>query len=301
MKNPSEIRNKHKREEIYQKLKAEKARKQIEERKRRKKLEEENPELREERLKNNVPKTIDNTKEYQEAIVEDDEEVFADEDSDEFASFFTGGQPPKICVTTSMRPSADLHIFAKEFASLFPTAEVRKRGTFDIKDIVKFCTNREFTDLVIIHEDKKQDGPNAVIFIHLPDGPTAYFKLSNVRLSKEIQGHGRATPHLPEVILNNFNTRLGHTIGRFFASMFPPVPEFMGRQVVTFHNQRDFIFVRRHRYMFENKEKVELQELGPQFTLKLKWLQRGTFDTRFGDYEFSFSQKMETSRRKFFL
>ena len=28
-----------------------------------------------------------------------------------------------------------------------------------------------------------------------------------------------------------------------------------------------------------------LQELGPKFTLKLRWLQKGTFDTKFGEYE----------------
>jgi ribosome production factor 1 len=44
-----------------------------------------------------------------------------------------------------------------------------------------------------------------------------------------------------------------------------------------------------------------MQELGPQFTLKLQWLQRGTFDTQFGDYEWKFSQALATSRRKFFL
>lgn len=32
-----------------------------------------------------------------------------------------------------------------------------------------------------------------------------------------------------------------------FQALVPQVPEFEGRQVVTFHNQRDFIFVRRHR------------------------------------------------------
>ncbi|KAJ1518174.1 Ribosome production factor 1 [Coelomomyces lativittatus] len=142
---------------------------------------------------------------------------------------------------------------------------------------------------------------DAVTLIHLPEGPTAYFRLTGIRSSKAISGRASATPHLPELILNNFNTRLGHTIGRFFASLFPPVPEFQGRQVVTFHNQRDFIFVRRHRYMFENKEKVNIQEIGPRFTLKLKWLQKGTFDTKFGDFEWKFSQKMERSRRKFFL
>lgn len=44
-------------------------------------------------------------------------------------------------------------------------------------------------------------------------------------------------------------------------------PEFQGRQVVTFHNQRDYIFVRFHRYMFaegkgtgkEKKTRANLQ------------------------------------------
>ena len=33
-----------------------------------------------------------------------------------------------------------------------------------------------------------------------------------------------------------------------FQTTFPPMPEFQGRQVVTLHNQRDFLFFRRHRY-----------------------------------------------------
>jgi len=60
-------------------------------------------------------------------------------------------------------------------------------------------------------------------------------------------GGGRKTTHRPEVVLNNFNTRLGHSIGRMFAALVPHAPEFIGRQVVTFHNQRDFIFFRYHR------------------------------------------------------
>lgn len=39
----------------------------------------------------------------------------------------------------------------------------------------------------------------------------------------------------------------GTQVGRMFAALFPQSPEFVGRQVVTFHNQRDFIFFRQHR------------------------------------------------------
>jgi len=137
--------------------------------------------------------------------------------------------------------------------------------------------------------------------MHLPNGPTALFKLSSVKLRKDIEGYGNPTGHKPEITLNNFNTRLGHTIGRMFGSLFPQQPEFKGRSVVTFHNQRDYIFVRHHRYIFESKEKVRLQELGPKFCLKLKSLQRGTFDSKTGEYEWYFRSKMASSRRKFFL
>lgn len=40
-------------------------------------------------------------------------------------------------------------------------------------------------------------------------------------------------------------------------TMFPPRPELSGRQVVTLHNQRDYIFFRRHRYVFREARATE--------------------------------------------
>ena len=63
---------------------------------------------------------------------------------------------------------------------------------------------------------------------------------------------------------------------------------------MTFHNQRDFIFVRHHRYIYRkegDKTRAKLQELGPRFTLKLKWLQEGSFDTEFGEFEWMSKRK----------
>ena len=145
-------------------------------------------------------------------------------------------------------------------------------------------------------------------------------------------------------------------------------PQFEGRQVVTFHNQRDFIFVRHHRYIYRQEEdtnlsnkelakektvkskkqkkrdreaaaaaaleeeeedqdemddddnrssrstngknskipiktRARLQELGPRFTLKLKWLQEGVLDTEFGEYEWIMGKKnqMKAVKKKFYL
>lgn len=60
-----------------------------------------------------------------------------------------------------------------------------------------------------------------------------------------------------------------------FGALFPPQPQFRGRQVVTLHNQRDFLFFRRHRYAFASATSAKLQEIGPRFTLKMRWLRKG--------------------------
>lgn len=46
---------------------------------------------------------------------------------------------------------------------------------------------------------------------------------------------------------------------------------------------------------------ARLQELGPRFTLKLQSLQKGTFDSKFGEYEWVHKKEMDTSRRRFHL
>lgn len=59
------------------------------------------------------------------------------------------------------------------------------------------------------------------------------------------------------------------------------------------------------RYIYKqekDKTRARLQELGPRFTLKMKWLQEGTFNTQFGEYEWIFRRKtMDKSRLKFNL
>ncbi|KAI9304426.1 anticodon-binding protein [Cunninghamella echinulata] len=295
---PSDIKNKHKREKLYQELRLQKQKKKAERRKQLAKEEEKNPELKEKRLKENVPKTLDNTREKDDTMAENDEEVAQDEALDELASYFTG-KTPKILITTSKKCTKISYEFCAELVTMFPNSQFAKRGAnHELRQIIQIAKEREFTDMIIVNEDRKV--PNAITLVHLPDGPTAYFKLTNFVPSAKVCARGEVTDHNPEIILNNFNTRLGHTIGRMFQALFPHVPEFQGRQVTTFHNQRDFIFVRRHRYLFKDTEKVGLQELGPKFTLKLKWLQKGLYK-RDGEYEWAHKPELDTSRKRFFL
>ena len=184
----------------------------------------------------------------------DDVEVAADEAGDEFAAYFDGTKAPKIMVTTRPRPTKGVFPLIAELMSVVPNSYFYKRGEYHLKEICGYAAKNGFTHLMVLNEARK--AANMLIVIHLPGGPTACFKLTSTKLGFEIKGSGAATDHQPEIILNNFRTRLGHRVGRMLGSLFPHDPDFVGRNVVTFHNHRDFIFVRRHRYIFDDQGKV---------------------------------------------
>ncbi|KAG8941760.1 hypothetical protein FRC03_003992 [Tulasnella sp. 419] len=307
---PAEIGNKMKREEVYRKQKREKAQERLKRRLERAKEEKDDPEAKKRRLEKNVPKTLDNMREFDPSMLTAnpagthpsassskheentdssnkgnssmDPESSYDISTDPFASYFDPESntdpsvPPKLLITTSPKCTKASYEFCDELVGVFPGAEFirRKKGKgFELGRIAGWAAGRGYSAMLVVNENTKQ--PNAITLVHLPNGPTAYFKLTSIQLTSHIFGHARASPHHPELVLNNFVTRLGHAVGRMFQTLFPPMPEFEGRQVVTLHNQRDFLFFRRHRYMFKSTEKAALQEIGPRFTLKLRWLKKG--------------------------
>ncbi|XP_074602919.1 ribosome production factor 1 [Brevipalpus obovatus] len=262
-------------------------------------------ERREEKAKSDAPKgiprTIENTREPDDTWVDpEDEEVKEDESMDPMSGYFERQREPKVLITSSDNPHTKTIKFCRELKQTLETAEFRWRNRMPIKKMVKAASKRNYTHIIIVNEDHRK--PNALLIIHLPKGPTAYFRMSSVRFCDQIKNRAKYMKHRPELIMNNFNTRMGHTVGRLITSMFHYDPQFHGRRVVTFHNQRDYIFFRQHRYQFKDGNKVALQEMGPRFTLRLKWVQAGTFDTKFGEYEWALKRhEMETSRRRFFI
>jgi ribosome production factor 1 len=248
------------------------------------------------------PNTLENTREFDDTVVApDDAEVAGDEADDEFAGVWAGGEVPKVMVTTQQGPSGKIFPVIAELLNVVPNSFYYRRGRFELSRICEWAADRSFTHVAVLTERRKV--PNGLLLVKLPAGPTAAFKLRSTVLPGDIAGHGRATTHVPEVLLNRFGTRLGRRVGRLLGSLFPPRPDFGGRQVVTFHNQRDFIFFRRHRYVFEDGgTRARMQELGPRFTLKLRYLLAGPFDPRFGEYEWLYHRgTMEDSRRRFQL
>ncbi|QDZ24989.1 Brix domain-containing protein [Chloropicon primus] len=302
------VKNKHKRNELVKKIKKKRrAAKKVEKEKRQKLLKEQGLPLPK-------PQTIDSQRTHDETFVADnDPEVLEDERTDEFAELLGGSDPPSLLMTTCPKPSKATHDFVKELECVFPFSTYKKRKeTTLVTQVVEYAKQQGHTAVMIVNEDVKQ--VNALTLIHLPHGPTLSFKVSSLRLSQQIFGHGKALrDNFPELVMNNFRTRLGRRISRSLQSLFHTKPMCHNRQVATFHNQRDFLFFRHHRYIFEKrKEKVKtggdeggaktqtkiqtrLQELGPRFTLKLQTIQKGILNWKYGDFEWCNTQDNKDS------
>jgi len=259
MRNPSHITNRLKRNEVYGKYLQQKR----EEKKRTRLLRDKEAEALGEDKNGGKPKavakTLDNTRELEPTMVLNDPEIVADEADDEFSRYFQSESPPKVLVTTRPRPSKKLFHFIADLQRLIPKLHFYPRQKFSLKEICHFASNRDFTHVIVLSENEKHCNGMTISHVGKSNaeivGPTAFFKVSNVVTSQNIPNHGASTAHIPELNLHGFGTRLGHRVGRLLGSLFPHDAEFQGRQVVTFHNQRDYIFIRHHRYVFEEKKK----------------------------------------------
>ena len=311
-----DIKNKYKREQAYvedlnakKKLKAEK-RKDI------KAAERKNPELKRKRQEENVPQTVESQRRPIESMLtESDLPELSLEDDGSFPH-------PQILVTTNRLPrhlsttkkGSQLAYFVDDLLdSLGGTAIYLGRPddeTLQIKDIAKMACakGRSYTHLIVVNADRKV--VNGLTVVRLPEGPSMYFTVSSYQSREDIKGSGVPTSHIPELVLNNFSsTQLGWKVGRMFQSLWPAQPELLGRQVVTLHNQRDYVFFRRHRYEFKDEKKVNLQELGPRFTLKIKRAEKGIWDYgllakvdgEVGDVEWEWNSRLEKDKKTFHL
>ena len=241
--------------------------------------------------------------------------------SEKYPTLFTPPQEPKVLITTSI--NSTLHNEARLLTHLFPNSHYIRRTAhyaahkYSVREISKFAANRDFTSVMVLEENQKR--PTGLTIVHLPTGPTFHFSLNSWLPGSVLPGHGNPTGHYPELMLNNFRTPLGILTAHLFRTLFPTRPELIGRQVVTLHNQRDYIFFRRHRYQFRDKRETEksiigtdgkpmkgveeiragLQEIGPRFTLKLRRIDTGI--QRASGQEWEWKGAMEKARTRFQL
>ncbi|KAF1933655.1 Brix-domain-containing protein [Didymella exigua CBS 183.55] len=238
-----------------------------------------------------------------------------------FPQLFDPQPEPKILITTSINSS--LHKEAETLTSFFPNSTYIRRTAhahahkYSVREIASFAAARSYTAVVVLMQAEHAKTPDGLDIVHLPSGPHFHFSVSNWVDGKKLTRHANDTGHYPELILNNFKTPLGILTAHLFKGMFPAAPELEGRQVLTLHNQRDYIFVRRHRYAFRDKRetekpivgndgkpikgvediKVGMQEIGPRMTLKLRRIDRG-IQYKSGQ-EWQWKGRMEKSRTRF--
>jgi U3 small nucleolar ribonucleoprotein protein IMP4 len=206
---------------------------------------------------------------------------------------------PKILVTTSRTPSQRLTQFLKEIRIIIPNSVRINRGNTVVKDLVKICQENEFSDLIILHENRGT--PDGMIISHMPYGPTVYFGLFNVVLrhdiEEEIDTVSEAYPHL---IFDGFNNRLGERMTEILKNLFP-VPKLDSQRVLTFINNDDYISFRHHTFTkskTNNRDGVTLEEVGPRFELKPYQILLGTIDMPDANKEWVLRPYMNTARKK---
>ena len=133
-----------------------------------------------ERLSHNVPRTLDNTREYDPSFLTAAppeagpshaqsyttlDETSLDIASDPFASYFSnaakGGHETasKALITTSMSASKPTYDFCDELVNIIPGSEFirRKKGKgFEMGRIASWAAGREYGTLIVINEDMKR-------------------------------------------------------------------------------------------------------------------------------------------------
>jgi ribosome production factor 1 len=195
---PSSIKNKIKREEVAQKSKKAKNQLKLQKRLARAKVEANDPAAKkvrlfsiyeilidtyfQKRLEENVPRTLDNMREFDASILTANPSVSTpnvdgepsnesqqlidletDLSNDPFASYFDSVDdptiPPKILITTSPKASKSTYDFCDELVGVFPGAEFirRKKGKgFEVGRIAGWAADRGYKHLCVVNEDMKK-------------------------------------------------------------------------------------------------------------------------------------------------
>lgn len=123
------------------------------------------------RLAENVPRTLDNMREFDPSILTADpskpnhsqeEELANDLANDPFASYFNTVEnsaiPQKILITTSPQASKATYDLCDELLGVFPGAEFRKRKKgkgFELGRIAGWAADRGYKHMCVVNEDMK--------------------------------------------------------------------------------------------------------------------------------------------------
>lgn len=88
-----------------------------------------------------------------------------------------------------------------------------------LEDVYKYAKSLNYTHVMVLRYSNGWE----LLIRHL-EGMLAVFKITSVEFQKQIKHHAVATEHVPELILNNFDSKVGVRMGRLLASLFPQQP-----------------------------------------------------------------------------
>ncbi len=88
-----------------------------------------------------------------------------------------------------------------------------------LEDVYKYAKTLNYTHVMVLRYSNGWE----LLVRHL-EGMLAVFKITSVEFQKQIRHHAVATEHVPELILNNFDSKVGVRLGRLLASLFPQQP-----------------------------------------------------------------------------
>lgn len=117
-----------------------------------------------------VPHTIESLREKDETIItgdlddEENQELKVDFEHDEFASYYRHDYEPKVLITYCDNPTRKTRIFGRELTRIVPNSLSLYRNRSGIKKIVRSATARNFTDIIVINEDRCKP---SILSIHL--------------------------------------------------------------------------------------------------------------------------------------
>ncbi len=150
---------------------------------------------------------------------EEFEDEYSEADFDEFNKILKEDFPVKILVTTCIKPPKKIYNFLREIMMVFHNIYFYPRHRMTLEEIYEHAQKLNYTHVMVLRYSNGWE----MLIRHL-EGLLAVFRVTSVEEQKKIEHHGVCTDNIPELILKNFDTKVGLKIGRLLASLFPQNP-----------------------------------------------------------------------------
>jgi len=172
-------------------------------------------------------------------------------------------------ITTSIKASKTVYFVLNDLKNIFPNSIYFKRKNYKIRQIVSYLKRQDTKNLILLVEDFEK----TIQWWHfdLENNFLVKYNIISIILRTNIDKCGKISTHKPELLFDEFKGNVNWVIGTMMRRFFDGLPDFKGRQVLSFYKRKEFIFIRYHRYIFSVTGKdVKLQELGPKLSLKFE-------------------------------